>query len=128
MVALAQPYALLIADDDAPVRFALRDALERQGYTTYDAGSGPEAVEVARCHRIHVALVDMQMPGMSGLDTIAVLRRLLRPPIPCVLMSAEATREMRMRALAAEAYSFLAKPLDLFVVRDTLAEILHKFY
>jgi len=129
VVALAHnPYALLIADDDEVCLDSLREVFEPEGYRTYLARSGPRAVEVVRRHAVHVALVDMQMPGMTGLETIRLLRDAFQPPIPCVLMSGEATQELRRKALAVHACSFIPKPLNLHVLRETVAEILQRYY
>ena len=129
MVASAlDPYSLLIADDDEACLDTLREAFEPEGYDTHLANSGRMAIRVVREHRIHVAILDMQMPGLTGLEIISLIHDMLDPPIPCVLMSGDATKELKMKALAAHVYSLIPKPLNLIIMREIVAEILREYY
>ena len=70
-----KPYRILITDDDPGCREAMRDIFEPEGYPTYLASSGEEAVEIVREVSVHLVLLDMHMPRLSGLETIERLRR-----------------------------------------------------
>ena len=128
VAATSEPYSLLITDDDDALRDSLRMIFEPKGFNTYLAGSGHEAVRVIEGKRIHIVIVDMQMPDLTGLETIALIRSKLRKAIPYILMSGDPSQELRQKALEAEAYSFLPKPLDVFGMRKLVDEIIRRYY
>lgn len=123
-----EPYSLLIADDDEACLDSLREAFEPEGYQTFLADSGTAAVRVVRRHRIHVAIFDMQMPGMTGLEVVKVIHTQVERRLPCVLMSGNTTRELERRALAEEVVSLLRKPLNLNEIRSLVSNILRTHY
>jgi CheY-like chemotaxis protein len=93
---------VLIADDDPDVRRILGETLSAAGCEVYMAASGGEALEVARRRRPGVALVDLLMPGMDGVEVIAVMRS--EPTLQDVQVIAILSREMaedEMERLAA---------------------------
>ena len=67
---------LLLVDDDAMNRDALSRRLARSGYTVLTADSGAAALEMVGAHRIDAVLLDVMMPGMSGLETLRQLRQI----------------------------------------------------
>ena len=73
-MASAQPFSLLITDDDPAARETLRDIFAPQGFNTIMAESGEEAIDLIRDHEVHLALMDMHLPRLSGLETIAIVR------------------------------------------------------
>src|SRR5215510_7691810 len=69
-----QNATLLLVDDDAMNRDALSRRLERSGYRVLLAEGGAEALEIARTQAVDLVLLDVMMPGMSGIDTLRLLR------------------------------------------------------
>ncbi len=128
MVAAGKLYSLLITDDDDALRDALRTVFEPEGYHTHLASCGAEAIRVVMQHRIHVAILDMQMPDLSGIETICRIRDVTHTPIPFVLMSGDASKELRLKALAAEAYSLISKPFNVGTMREVVEEIILRYY
>jgi DNA-binding response OmpR family regulator len=124
----ARPYSVLVSDDDEGCRETVREALAGQGYEMRLACCGREAIEVARSHLVHVLIVDMNMPDMTGLDTVTVIRREISMRVPSILMSADASRELMSEALAAEFDSFIAKPFDLSALRHVVEVVLRRHY
>jgi CheY-like chemotaxis protein len=102
--------SVLIADDDPALRESLKETLDREGWETWTAEDGREAVEVFRVRVVRVALVDMRMPGMSGLETLRALRA-IAAALPVVAMTADRDRWVREDVLAAGAFDLLWKPL-----------------
>ena len=102
--------SLLITDDDRGFRETLREVLEPQGYRTYLAGDGEQAVEIVRHRVVHVALLDMHMPKLTGLETLRLLRQ-FRALLPCILMSARLDETLVRQARLLKAFSVLAKPV-----------------
>src|SRR5215211_7596767 len=99
----AAPLGVLVADDEGHVRALLAAVLGRAGMRVWLAADGHEAVERLREHggAIEVALLDVQMPGLSGPEALARMRE-LRPGLPCVFMTGNAAPygEAELLALA----------------------------
>lgn len=128
MVAAEQrPYSILITDDDSSCREALREIVEPQGYQTYLASSGEEAVEIVRFHVVHAVLLDMHMPTLTGLDTMRLVRQ-IREQLPCILVTADATDGLIRQALNDHAYSVIPKPVNKHLVLHTVVRALHRYH
>ncbi len=123
-----QKHPLLIADDSDSSRFALRDVLQPRGFQTYLAGSGREAVEIVQNHSIHLVLMDIEMPGLTGLEAWELMKALLRRCPPCIFMTAHPSKEIKLKALSADAATILSKPLSPQVVWFAVEHFLRRFY
>jgi CheY-like chemotaxis protein len=122
-----QPYSLLITDDDPAARETLREVFEPQGYRTYLAESGEEAIDIVKDHEVHLALMDMHLPRMSGLETIAIFRQ-IKGVIPAILISADRDENLLRRALSEHAFCVLAKPVSKHIVIYVVTKALQKYY
>jgi len=115
---------ILICDDEPLLRELMRVALVGE-YAIEEAGTVAEAIEVARGFRPDVALVDVMMPGGSGLD---VIRHLNDDPdlrhVRCVVVSAFAGEADRQEATEAGADAFVSKPFDPDELSATVASLL----
>lgn len=110
MVALrSKPFSALIADDDPDFRETLRLVLE-PFLLTVEAQSGEEAIDILRERRVDIVLVDMHMHVLTGLETVRIVKQ-FHAVIPCILITADATDELRRDAQSAAAYSVLKKPV-----------------
>src|SRR5439155_25418923 len=114
----SRPYSILIADDDRGCREALREIVEPEGFRTLLAASGEEALDIVRDERVHLALFDMYMPSLSGLETLELVRG-INALLPCILVTADADEILIRRALQARAYSVIPKPVSKGVVLYT---------
>ena len=94
---LTKPYSILITDDDRGCREALRDIFEPEGYPTVLASSGEEAVEIVRKQSVHIALLDMHMPKLSGLETLDLVRQ-INHLLPCILITADNSESLMRQA------------------------------
>ena len=106
---------LLVVDDEPLVRHLLCDMLHEAGYATHAAESGPQAVEIAGKEVIDVVLLDLMMPGMSGLEVLAKLGERI-PNSPVIIVTASPTSENAIAALRLGAFDFVVKGFT----RDTL--------
>lgn len=122
-----RPYSILIADDDGGCREALRTIVEAEGYRTLLAASGEEALDIVREAPIHLALLDMHMPALTGLETLQILRQ-MHAMLPCILVTADASAELIRRAQQAQVYSVIPKPVSMHVVRYTVIRALMRVY
>src|SRR5947207_4948698 len=67
---MAGPVQILVVDDEEPIRNALKKFLQQQQFDVYAAGSGDEALQQLKRHRIALMLCDIRMPGTSGVDLV----------------------------------------------------------
>lgn len=120
---------LLITDDDRDFRETIAGLFGNRGFETLQAGDGEEALQIVRREEVHLILLDMQMPRLSGLDTIERLREIkvaerpqvaldrehIQPrfPLPWILISGALDDQIIERAKAAAAFSVLQKPVGL---------------
>lgn len=103
---------VLVVDDDPDVALLVKTVLERRAGCIVDvAGDGLSAVERVAAVRPDVVVTDIEMPGLSGLELLAELRRTV-PSVPVVVMTAHVSVEYAVSALRAQADEFLTKPLD----------------
>jgi CheY-like chemotaxis protein len=106
---------LLVVDDNPSVRDSLRVLLESRGYVVVSAESGPEALERDLQHRFDGALIDVNMPGMSGLTVCRTLRSRaaeLGRNLPVWLITGARTLELDRAAQEAGAMAVLGKPFS----------------
>jgi len=107
----AKPH-LLITDDEPEIRAVLSELLS-DDYTTAQAGSGEEAVEVARRDQPDLVILDIMMPGIDGIQTLELLRNdPLTRHIPVMMLTAANQKEQRVNAFNLGADDFLSKPFD----------------
>jgi CheY-like chemotaxis protein len=102
--------SLLITDDDRDFRETMREVFQRQGFRVVLAGDGEEALHIVRSQTLHLALLDMHMPRLTGLETIHRIKQ-LKLLLPCILVSAGLDDVLTEQARRAEAFSVLAKPV-----------------
>jgi DNA-binding NtrC family response regulator len=111
---------ILVVDDEKNIRRTLRMVLESEGYSVEEAGSAEEALVRLQTGGIDAVLLDVKLPGISGLDALA--RK--SPAVPTIMISGHATIEDAVKATKLGAFDFLEKPLDrarvLLSVRNAL--------
>lgn len=120
-------YSILITDDDQGCREALRSILDDQGYRTLLASCGEEALDIVQGESVHLALLDMHMPTLSGLEVIEMMRH-LNQILPCILVTADANEVLIRQAFQVRAYSVLHKPVSRNIVLHTVVRALSSAY
>ncbi len=111
---------VLVVDDEADFRSAVRCWLEREGYAVQEAADGAEALKRLQAETYHVAIVDLSMPGMTGLRLLESLRAAGRPAPPTIVVTAFGDWGSYAQALDLGAVTFLSKPLGM---ADLLREV-----
>jgi response regulator NasT len=102
---------IVIAEDEAIIRLDLRETLEEEGYQVVaDCGRGDDAIELVRQHRPDVAIFDIKMPGLDGLDAARVVSA--EKLCPVVMLTAFSQREVIEQARDAGALAYLVKPFQ----------------
>jgi len=116
---------ILVADDDAVTLETLSAQLRGAGFQVVTAMDAMQAFMVAQRSAPDAVLLDIQMPGGTGLDTLKRLRTSAKTQsIPVIAISALPGPEPRARALALGAREFFPKPVDFDRVRETLTRLL----
>ncbi len=103
---------ILVADDEESIRWVLSKALKKQGYTVDVAEDGNQARSMVQERHYDLAILDIKMPGASGLEVLTFIRN-ERPATLVIIMTAEATMEHAVTAMKNGAYDYLTKPFDL---------------
>jgi len=108
---MPEPIRVLIAEDEAIIRMDLREMLEEEGFDVVaEASDGHEAVELARENKPDLAILDIKMPGMSGIRAAEVINR---ERISAVLiLTAFSQRDLAADAAQAGAMAYLVKPFQ----------------
>lgn len=121
------PPSILVTDDDPASRQTFLEIFEPVGFRTFLAESGEEAIDIIKGHDVHVALMDMHLPKLSGLETMAIVRE-IKGMFPMILISADQDEHLMRKALSAQAFSVLAKPVSRSLVIYIVRRALEKFY
>ncbi|HEX5110819.1 MAG TPA: sigma-54 dependent transcriptional regulator, partial [Vicinamibacterales bacterium] len=115
--------SILVVDDEEIMREILEALLTRDGYDVRLASTGAEGVELAKSVSFDAAVVDVMMPGMDGLQTLAELKR-LDDDLPVVMITAFASVETAISAMKSGAFDYITKPFKndevLIVLRNAV--------
>jgi CheY-like chemotaxis protein len=122
-----KPYSILVTDDDRGCREALRDIFEPEGFRTLLASSGEEAIDIVHDEPVHLALFDMQMPRLTGLETLELVRQ-FNAMLPAILVTADASEGLMRQAFRARVFSVIPKPVSKNVVLYTVVKALVRAY
>ncbi|GLC87951.1 response regulator [Lysinibacillus piscis] len=114
---------VLIVDDQQGIRLLLHEVLKKEGYLTYLAANGIEALKYAEEENLDCVLLDMKIPGMDGIE---ILRRLKQQwaQLPVLMMTAYGELDIVREAIELGAIRYFTKPFDIFEVRDEVNKIL----
>ncbi len=102
---------ILIVDDDSDIREILKDRLESMHYRVLEAGDGAEGLEIIEKQGPRLVFLDIEMPGMDGLEVLEEIRR-RELDATVVMITAYATIERAVRAMRDGAYDFIPKPFE----------------
>jgi two-component system, response regulator PdtaR len=109
---------ILVADDDGVVLFTLAEGLRRSGFTVIEARDGIQALSLCNKVKIDLALLDIRMPGLDGIELARHLRD--ETTVPVVFLSAFHDDELVQRAVSIGAMGYLTKPLNLANLSPTI--------
>jgi DNA-binding NtrC family response regulator len=102
---------ILVADDDPYIQEALQDRLETLGYRVSLAADGQQALEILEHKDPQLILLDIEMPGMKGLDVLKEIRR-RDNDVPVIMITAYGSIDLAVQAMKEGAYDFIPKPFD----------------
>jgi CheY-like chemotaxis protein len=116
---------ILVVDDELLARQLFADVLREAGYIIHEAENGERALEIARQETIDVVLLDIMMPGMSGLEVLAQLGE-FAPDSPVVIATANPTSDNAIAALRLGAFDFIVKGFKNEVMLTTVARAMDR--
>lgn len=103
---------VLIIDDEALIRWALRETLLAEGHRVLEAGTAAEALRHAATADIAVAIVDMRLPDMDGMTLLERLRALQPRMVPIILSALDPVEEEEPQRQALHVFRYVRKPFD----------------
>jgi two-component system KDP operon response regulator KdpE len=113
------PIRILLVDDEAAIRRALRTTLHELGFETVEASRGEEALHLVRSQSFDVVLLDLNMPGIGGIKTLERLRAIF-PRLPILILTVRDDEQDKVDALERGADDYVTKP---FSMRECVARI-----
>jgi two-component system KDP operon response regulator KdpE len=102
---------VLVVDDEPAIRRFLRTSLSAHDYTVLEAGTGQAAVSLAAAHRLHLVILDLGLPDLSGIEVTRLLREWTQVPI--LILSVRGQETDKIAALDAGADDYITKPFGL---------------
>lgn len=124
---MSHPFSVLLVEDDDPLRGVLTEYLLSHGWNVRSTGMGQEAVQWARKTAFDFSILDMHLPGMTGLDVLRAITSQGRP-LPSIMMSGQASQEETSAALREGAFTFLRKPLELDMLRLSVHQLIRRHF
>ena len=119
--------SLLISDDDLNFRETLESVFTPRGFRILLAGDGEEALHIVRTQEVHLALLDMHMPKLTGLETLRQVKQ-FKALLPCILMSAHCDELLIEQARSAHAFLVLSKTVTLRQIIGAVWHALERTY
>lgn len=114
---------VLLADDEKQFADTLSQRLEMRDFTVTTVYSGDAAVEMAGTVSFDVVILDVQMPGLTGIEALKQMK-IKKPLVPVIMLTGEATVDNAIQGMKLGAYDFLIKPTD----TENLAEKIQQAY
>ncbi len=102
---------VLFIEDDKKMRLSLADILNYKGYQVKTAPDGLSGIEALKKNNFDAVLLDIKMPGLSGIDVLEKIRQ-LNPALPVIMVSGHGTIDLALKSTRLGAYDFLEKPVD----------------
>ena len=118
---------VLFADVENDWHHQATDMLAPQGIETIRVRTGREALSRLESGEIHVAILDQNIPQLSGLQVVKLTRELRSAP-PAILLAKDLTTHLMHEALGMKVFSVLSKPVDVNLLLQTLARLIHRHY
>ncbi len=124
---LVETPSLLITDDDHGFRETLRVVFEPWRFRMLMAADGEEALRIVHREKVHLVLLDMHMPKLTGLETLRRMKE-FRAMLPCILLSAQLDDSVVEQARLAHAHSVLSKSVTIQQITGAVLQALQRTY
>ncbi|MBE6419759.1 MAG: response regulator transcription factor [Akkermansiaceae bacterium] len=125
MMQVMRERCILVAEDDEPIRRALCDTLKGAGYSVLPAADGREALEILLTKDIDLALLDVNMPHISGFKLLKVMAGEC-PGVPSIILTAHGEEQDRVKGLTLGADDYVVKPFSIAELLARIAAVLRR--
>ena len=122
---LPQANTILVVDDEESLRFFLAEELAEQGYQMYTAANGNKAIALLQQTPVDLAIIDLQMPGLNGLELMEAIQTLPDSP-ELIMLTAHATLEISIEAMRRGCSDFLLKPYNIDELLNSVAQAMDR--
>lgn len=112
---------ILIVDDQFGIRILLNEVLQKEGYDTFQAANGIQALEIVKEHSPDLVLLDMKIPGMDGIEILERMKE-VEQDIRVIIMTAYGELDMIQKAKDLGALTHFSKPFDIEDIRRAVKE------
>ncbi|WP_022663591.1 response regulator [Desulfospira joergensenii] len=116
---------ILLIDDEIEFITTLAERLELRGYDVETSESGESGIDLMAKSSFDVAILDLMMPGLNGIDTLNQIKR-IDPRLPVILLTGHGSTKEGMEGMRIGAFDFLMKPLDINELLDRIKLALEK--
>jgi len=118
-------HRILIVDDQYGIRLLLSEVFSKEGYLTFQASNGLDAIDIVKSQPPDIVLLDMKIPGMDGLEILKNIKK-IDQDIKVIMMTAYGELDMLEEATKYGVITHFTKPFDIEQLRDTVSEVLNK--
>jgi DNA-binding NtrC family response regulator len=116
---------ILIVDDEKDLCTILSDSLSRDRYRVVTAFNGKMGLQLVKKEKPDLILLDIKMPGMDGIEVLRKIKK-MKQEIVVIMFTAYGTLETARKAMKLGAYDYVTKPVDLFLLKSLVKEVLGK--
>jgi DNA-binding response OmpR family regulator len=116
-------WKVLVVDDEKEFAATLAERLTLRGITTVTANDGEQALRCMAQERPHIVILDMKMPGMSGLEVLRLIKQKC-PSIPVILLTGQGTANDSFEGMGVGAFDYLVKPVKIEELLQKMREAL----
>ncbi|MBL4953162.1 response regulator [Neobacillus sp. OS1-32] len=116
---------ILIVDDQFGIRILLNEVLQKEGYKTFQAANGVQALDIVTKHAPDLVLLDMKIPGMDGIEILKRMK-VIDPDIRVIIMTAYGELDMIQEAKDLGAITHFAKPFDIDDIRTAVRKYIQQ--
>lgn len=117
---------LLVVEDDKMIREGICEFLSEFGYKTYQAEDGKQAISLFENNEINLAILDIQLPYINGLEVLKKIRE--TSDIPAIMLTAFSDEEYKINAFTSLADGYIEKPFSLPVLKVRIESLIKKYY
>lgn len=117
---------LLVVEDDKMIREGICEFLSEFGYKTYQAEDGKQAISIFENNEINLAILDIQLPYINGLEVLKRIRETSN--IPAIMLTAFSDEEYKINAFTSLADGYIEKPFSLPVLKVRIESLIKKYY
>ncbi|WP_272701148.1 response regulator [Desulfovibrio sp. Fe33] len=115
------PIRVLLVDDELGFLDVLAKRMGKRGYAVTTAGSGAESIRVLRDHDFDVAVLDLKLEDMDGIEVLQIMKKMV-PELPVIMLTGHGSEQAAREGVESGAFDYLLKPCDLDDLLEKVGE------